>query len=154
MRVCSKRGPTMDGFTIIEVILVMVVIALLAAGFMAVGMETTGAAVVAAADVLRAHLGFAQSLAMANNTAVWSVAFSGASYTLLRDGNPSPIPWPGETNSPPDTHRLPAGVNVVAGTGLLDFDSWGAPVADYLVALSDGTVQEQIVVTHFTGLVQ
>jgi prepilin-type N-terminal cleavage/methylation domain-containing protein len=154
MQVRSNIGPATNGFTIIEVVLALVVIALLAAGFMAAGMESTGAAVVASADILRAHLGFAQSLAMANNTAAWSVAFSGNSYALLRDGNPSPIPWPGETNVPPHVHRLPGGVGVAVIAPAVVLDGWGAPAADYPITLSDGTVSEQIVITHFTGLVR
>ena len=89
----------------------VLVVGLLVAGFMAAGLDTTGAGVVGAADTLRAHLGFAQSLAMANNVADWSVVFNSGSYALLRDSGPSPIPWPGETNVPPHVHRLPLGVS-------------------------------------------
>lgn len=154
MRVRFQRGSPRGGFTIIEVIVALVVVGLLVAGFMAAGMDTTGASVVGAADTLRAHLGFAQSLAMANNVADWSVVFVSGSYALLRDNSPSPIPWPGETNVPPYVHRLPLGVNVAAGVGAVVFDEFGAPAADYPIQLSNGAHSEGILITGFTGFVQ
>ena len=154
MGVRFQSGARRDGFTVIEVVLALVIVGLLAAGFMAAGMDTTGASVVAAADVLRAHLGFAQSLAMANNVADWSVVFNSGSYALLRDNNPSPIPWPGETNVPPHVHRLPLGVNVAAGVGVVAFDEFGAPAADYPIQLSDGAHSAGLLITGFTGFVQ
>ena len=154
MRVRFQPSAERGGFTIIEVVLALVVVGLLAAGFMAAGMDTTGASVVGAADTLRAHLGFAQSLAMANNVADWSVVFGGGSYALLRDNNPSPIPWPGETNVPPHVHRLPLGVSVAAGVGAVAFDEFGAPAADYPIQLSNGAHSEAILITGFTGFVQ
>ena len=154
MRVRFQRGLPRGGFTIIEVIGALVVVGLLVAGFMAAGMDTTGAALVSAADTLRAHLSFAQSLAMANNVADWSVVLGNGSYALLRDNNPSPIPWPGETNVPPHVHRLPLGVNVAAGVGSIAFDEYGAPAADYPIQLSNGVRSEGILITGFTGFIQ
>ena len=73
---------------------------------------------------------------------------------LLRDNNPSPIPWPGETNVPPHVHRLPLGVSVAAGVGAVAFDEFGAPAADYPIQLSNGAHNEGILITGFTGFVQ
>lgn len=151
MQVYSPMRSVADGFTIIEVILVLVVLGLVAAGFMAVGMETTGTAVVADADILRAHLGYVQSLAMANNTVQWSILFSGHFYNLRSNAVPASVSFPGEASS---VHPLSAGVGISGGLGVLAFDQWGAPVATYTVTLSDGSHQEQVSVTGFTGLVQ
>ena len=139
------------GFTIIEVVVVIVILAVVSLGAMAVGVDSRGVVAIAEADVLRAHLGFMQSMAMANNTADWSVAFSGASYVLLADGAPSPVNLPGESSP---THVFPAGVTLSAGAGILSIDSWGAPPADYLVQLSGGGRQESVTILGFTGLVQ
>ena len=151
MSVRSQMGSTRDGFTIIEVILVIVVLALLSLGAMAVGVDSREVEVIAEADILRAHLGFMQSMAMANNTVDWSVAFSGSSYVFLADGAPSPVNLPGESSP---AHALPSGVVLALGAGALSFDSWGAPPADYLVRLSGGSRQETVLIRGFTGLVQ
>ena len=152
MRARSRTPVSKRGFTGIEVIAVLVVLGIFAV-VLAAGLDVH-ASVAVEADILRSHLGYAQSLAMANNTADWSIAFSGASYTLLRDGNPSPIPWPGETNVPPHVHRLPLGVSVAAGVGAVAFDEFGAPAADYPIQLSNGAHNEGILITGFTGFVQ
>ena len=150
---CVRFQPSAGhgGFTIIEVIVVIVILAVVSLGAMAVGMDSRGVETIAEVDVLRAHLGFMQSMAMANNTVDWSVAFSGASYVLLADGAPSPVNLPGESSP---THVFPAGVTLSAGAGILSIDSWGAPAADYLVRLSGGSRQESVTIRGFTGLVQ
>lgn len=140
-----RRG----GFTLLELVMVLVLLGVLVAWVSITGVETH-AGVVSGADTLRAHLRYAQTLAVANNTADWSVQFNARSYTLRRDDLDSPIPWPGE-DSP--TYVLPDGVNVVQGGGVLALDTLGAPPATYIIGLSDGVQQEQVVVTGRTGLI-
>ena len=151
MSVRIQMGRPEDGFTIIEVILVIVVLAVVSMGAMAVGVDSRGVAVVAEADILRAHLGFMQAMAMANNTVDWSVGFSGGSYVLLADGAPAPVNLPGESSP---AHAFPPGVALVLGAGTLTFDCWGAPPADYRVGLFGGSRQESVLIRGFTGLVQ
>lgn len=146
----SKRPSARKGFTLIEVAVVLVVLGVVVGTVMVAGMDTTSASVVAEADILRAHLGFVQSLAMANNTADWSILFSGSFYSLHRDGLVSPVNFPGESSA---THQLMPGVGIVGGLGTLVFDQWGAPAVTYVVAFSDGAHQEQVAVTGGTGLV-
>ena len=140
----SARG----GFSLIETIVVLAVVGILAVSLVAD--LDVHASVVVEADVLRSYLGYVQSLAMANNTAVWGVAFSGGSYTLLRDGNPAPIFWPDASTA---TYALPAGVAIVSGAGVVTFDEYGAPAATHVVTFSDGEQQQQVSITGFTGLV-
>jgi prepilin-type N-terminal cleavage/methylation domain-containing protein len=149
----EKKSPPIppnraSGFTLLELVIVLMLLSLLT--FSVVVNSETNASVAAEADMLRAHLRFAQSLAIANNTADWSVLFEGQSYTLRRDGATSPVPWPGENGA---THVLPNDVNLIGGVGELIFDVWGAPAADYTITLSDGTRQEQVVVLGLTGLI-
>lgn len=144
----SHRRASKQGFSLIEVIAVLTVVVVLAVALTA-GMDTH-ASVVVEADILRSHLGYAQALAMANNTAAWSIAFSGASYTLLRDGNPAPIHWPNESSA---TYSLPTGVSIVSGAGVVTLDEWGAPAATHAVSFSDGSQTETVSITGFTGLV-
>ncbi len=144
----SHSDMNRHGFSLIEVVVVLVVMGILTVFFVS-GMDVH-ASVAVEADILRAHLGYAQSLAMANNIADWSVAFGGSSYVLMRDGSPSPVSWPNGSSA---TYVLPAGVTIASGFGSIDFDEWGAPAADHVVVLSDGTRQRQVSITGFTGLV-
>lgn len=140
--------PGQTGFTLLELVSVLIVLGILGM-VLSVGMRT-GASVSAEAEVLRTHLRYAQSLAVANNIYDWSVAFDGGGYILQRDNQPSPVPWPGE-NSP--NHRLPAEVALAQGAGVLAFDAWGVPPADYAVVLSDGERNQQVDVLAVTGLI-
>lgn len=142
------RSQNRRGFTLIETVAMLVVMAVLAVCVMA-GMHVP-ASVPVEADILRSHLGYAQSLAMANNVAVWSVDFHGSSYVLRRDGGTSPVSWPGESSA---THALGGGVAIGAGTGTLVFNEWGAPAATYVVTLSDGEQTRSVSVVGFTGMI-
>ena len=148
MQVQANSRTARAGFSLVEVIVVLVILAVLAVALVA-GLDAH-ASVVVEADILRSYLGYVQSLAMANNTATWGVAFSGSSYTLLRDGNPAPIFWPDASTA---TYALPAGVAIVSGAGVVSFDENGAPAATHVLTLSDGAQQEQVSITGFTGLV-
>ncbi len=139
-----------SGFTLIEVTAVLVIVAVLCVLVMA-GWTRTPAQVVAEAGILRSHLRFSQGMAMANNTATWSVMISGGSYTLLKDGQPSPINLPDETSP---THTLSGGVRIVGGTGVHEFCEWGCPGVNTVITLSDGRHQEHVRILGFTGLIQ
>ena len=147
------NGPSAHhGFSLIEVLVVLVLLAIL--GFSISAGLDTHASVVVEADILRSHLGYAQSLAMANNTAAWSVIFAGSSYTLARDPPPAApdhIPyWPNESSA---TYLLPAGISILSGLGPVDLNEWGAPETTHVVMLSDGTQTRSVSITGFTGLV-
>lgn len=148
MQVQANSRTARAGFSLVEVIVVLVILAVLAVALVA-GLDAH-ASVVVEADILRSYLGYVQSLAMANNTATWGVAFSGGSYTLLRDGNPAPIFWPDAATA---TYALPASVAIVSGAGVVTFDDNGAPAATHVVTFSDGAQQQQVSITGFTGLV-
>ena len=149
MLVRSRTPASKRGFTGIEVIAVLVVLGIFAVILVA-GLDVH-ASVAVEADILRSHLGYAQSLAMANNTAGWSVSFGGNAYTLVCTPTPANLPtWPNESSA---THALPAGVAIVSGSGVVAFDEWGAPAATHVLVLSDGVQQQSVSITGFTGLV-
>lgn len=152
MEVRSNGRSARRGFTLIEVLATMAVLGVFAVCFSA-GMDLH-ASVAVEADILRSHLGFAQSMAMANNVADWRVLFGGGSYTLQRNDGfswvDSPFSWPNEAAA---THVLPDGVSIVSG-GMVEFDEWGAPANTFTLTLSDGTQQRQVSVVGFTGLVR
>lgn len=136
------------GFTFIEAVCTLVILAILAVTVSAG--RWTPAAVISEAHMLRAHLRYVQSLAMANNTAQWSVQFADDHYTLQRDGATAPVPFPGENSA---VHALPPEVFVAQGQGVLVFDSWGAPSNHYAISLSDGRLTRPVAVVGFTGLI-
>lgn len=101
----------------------------------------------AQAAILKTHLRFAQSLAMAQNTASWGVAFSSGAYILLHNGQPAAFPWPNDTSS---THGLPDGVILTAGTPNLFFDEWGSPGETTIVVTLNS---HPITITRNTGFI-
>ncbi len=149
----SSSRSSRQGFTYIEVIAALVVLGIMALCISA-GLYPHHYSVAVEADILRSHIGYAQSLAMANNTAEWRMAFAGKSYALERNEGAgwgaSPVPWPGGDAA---TYALPPGVSIVSGLGLVEIDEWGAPFTTHNLTLSDGTEQHQISITGFTGWV-
>ena len=139
-----------NGFTILEVVVTLLLLGVLSAAVW-VGIRSTHADVVAETHILKAHLRYAQGMAMANNTATWSVLIDASSYTLQRDGQPAPINWPGE-QSP--TRTLPSGVSIAQGRGQLVFCQWGCPGSPVTITVTDGSHLETIQVSSLTGLVQ
>ncbi len=137
-----------SGFTLVEVVAVLTVLAILA-GTVAAALHVRPSVFVEA-DMLRSRLGYAQALAMANNTAEWSVQFDNNAYRLLRDGAESPLPWPG---TPSASHGLPVGISIAAGAGLMAIDEWGTPPATRDIRLTDGSQNATVRITEFTGLV-
>ena len=143
-RECTNRG-----FSMIELLAVLLLLGVLAA-VLVPGLRTIGAGPMAEAERLRTHLRYAQSLALANNTATWSVQINGGSYQLLRNGQPSPLSWPGEQGA---TRTLTPGVAITAGTGLLTFDTLGAPAATRSVVFSAAGRTDTVTILGFTGMI-
>ncbi len=137
------------GFTLIEVIATLLLLGVVSA-LVIPRMVETSAGVIAEADRMRANLRFAQTLAMSANTAAWAVRIESGSYQLLRNGEPSPIGWPDGSGT---VRVLHPDVQVAGGTGLLEFDTMGAPSSTYTINLSDGVRVETVTVTGFTGLI-
>jgi len=97
--------------------------------------------------IIRAHLRFAQALAMSSNTDTWEISFTSNSYTLLRNGLPASINLPNDSTS---THNLPNGVAITSGIGTIVFDEWGSPGPD-TITITVNT--EPISVTRHTGFI-
>lgn len=149
----AKRGLSgltgRGGFSLIEAIAVLVILSIIAV-FVMVGIRETHADVVAEAGLLRTQLRFVQSLAMANNTANWSVQITSGSYGLLRNEQPAPINLP-DASAP--VRQLAEGVSIVQGIGVIAFNEWGDPGQDYIIVLTDGDFSQQVTVFGFTGLI-
>ncbi len=148
-RAGNHARESVHGFTLMETIATLVVIAIMAVVFAAAA-SRTGAEVASEAAILRGHLRFAQAMAMANNTIVWSVQVDGAGYTLQRDGAPSVLHLPDE-NSP--THVLARRVSIAQGTGVLTFNEWGECDLPRTIVLGDGETQQSVTILEGTGLI-
>ena len=99
------------------------------------------------AAVLRAHLRFAQTMAMTHDEEVWGVTFTPASYTLIQNGSPAGLSLPNDNSS---THNLPAGVVLTSGVNTIWFDRWGSPGETTIVIdISGQTIQ----ITRNTGFI-
>jgi len=139
-------GSTPAGFTMIEVLAVLLVLAVI----MTVILTRTPSierAASAPAAIIRAHLRFAQTLAMGNNTESWGISFTPHSYTLYMNGSPAGIPLPNDSSS---THNLPSGVTISGGVDSVYFDEWGSPGPDD-VFITVNT--ESIQITKLTGFI-
>lgn len=131
-----------------EIICALLVMAVLAVFFTPRGWVE--APVAQEAEVLRSHLRYAESLAMANNTATWSVRLSASSYALWRNNELSPIPFPGENSA---HHTLASGVQIAGGSRVIPFNQFGAPENNHVIVLGDGRRSRPVTMYGFTGFV-
>ena len=136
-------------FTIIEVIAALLLVGTLSA-LLIPRMVSTGAGLLAEAELMRANLRYAQTLAMTGNTAIWSVQIDAQAYQLLRNGEPSPMGFPIGAGT---VRHMNPGVQVASGTGTLVFDTMGAPASTHTITLSDGNRVQTVIITGFTGLI-
>ena len=145
----DARPEAHNGFTLLEVIVVLLLVAVLGA-VVVPRIGTIGAGVRAEAELLRANLRFVQALAITGNTATWSVQVEPGAYRVLRNGNPAPTTLPDEAGP---ARVLPPAVRIVSGTGAIVFDAHGAPASTVSIVLSDGQRNETVTVIGFTGLI-
>jgi len=141
----SARG----GFSLLELVAILLLLGVLAVVIVP-GMTNIGAGPAAEAERLRTNLRYAQSLAIANNTASWGVQFNAGSYQLLRNGTPVASSWPGDSGA---GHIVADGVRITAGAGLLEFDDLGAPAATRTIVFTAGGRSEAVTIIGFTGLI-
>jgi MSHA pilin protein MshC len=149
-----------NGFTMLEVIAVLIILGIITAFVVSRGVNNR-AELSSENEITKAHLRYAQCMALANDIYSWRITFSSGSpdyYTLSKinkdDGTETnPINLPNE-DSP--THNLPSGISITSGLGAVTFDEWGSPgTITQSIILSDGAGNfETITVTKNTGFIE
>ncbi|MEJ5358107.1 MAG: prepilin-type N-terminal cleavage/methylation domain-containing protein [Desulfobacterales bacterium] len=120
-----------DGFTIVEMIVVLLLMTILAATVLGRAVTTTEIDLSSAADKVRNQIRYAQSMAMktAHPTApVWGVKFSGAEYWVFRGANP---------DLAANERRVPGGDYPAAGNRIREEDL-KAEIVENAVVFFDG----------------
>ena len=143
------------GYTMVEMLIVLILIGLISAIVFSRSYESN-AGLVGEVALLKAHLRFVQSLAMADNTKTWGLRIESNKYTLREDGSDSGYNLPDTDSS---VRMIPSNTKVsitsVAPNNTITFDEWGSPGPQtYTVTLSDGANPARtITVTKNTGFI-
>jgi MSHA pilin protein MshC len=147
--VLKRFSSRSTGFTLIEVVFVLILLGILAA--VAVGRQTdTNAELVSQTDVIKSHLRYAQSRAMAMEE-VWGVNSTGSSYYLYsaRSGK---VHFPGENS----TDIILADKGIASMTsGSFAFDETGRPLNenDTIILVALNGKNATITIIPFTGYI-
>lgn len=141
----SVRNRKTAGFTLLEVVAVLVLLGVLAA-VVVTRAGTSLNRVPGTAESLAQNLAYARSRAM-STTNTWSLAYGGAGMSLARDGVAVTLPDPA-------TATVPAGVTISGGDGSVTFDAFGAPDAQKVISVTDGTSTRTVTVWAETGLIE
>jgi len=157
MNIAFKKN---HGFTMLEVIAVLIILGIITAFVVSRGTNIR-AELSSETGIIKAHLRYAQYMALANDIFSWRITFSSGSpdhYTLSKidksDGTETtPVNLPNE-DSP--THNLPSGISITSGLATVTFNEWGSPgTTTQSIILSDGAGNsETITVTKNTGFIE
>ena len=166
-RLLHRQPPHNSGFTLLEVILVLVLIGIFTVVAIAQH-SASDAAVAAQAQVLAAHLRYAQMRAMNTDTS-WGILYSagGGYYQLFRSATEDIAQLPGEERDRVDLAAMGMAILSAAAPGTpssgnftVQFDSWGSPQSTVagaetltLQLTQPGHTPQTITVTRNTGFI-
>ncbi|MFC1495550.1 Tfp pilus assembly protein FimT/FimU [Thermodesulfobacteriota bacterium] len=148
----KKKFKRINGFTLIEVIVILLLIGLFSTAALSRYSSTNPFKLLKETETLKNHLYHARVRSMGDDVQ-WDIKISAGSYTLEKDGLTAPVNLPGE-DSP--AHSLSNGVTVTTGAGsTVYFDKWGSPgPADINIILELGTESRNITITKNTGFIE
>jgi MSHA pilin protein MshC len=141
------------GFTLIEIVAVLIMLGILAVVAVARSLDTD-ADLISQTDVIKSHLRYAQSRAMAMEE-IWGVASTGTGYYLFRQNTSNTFRLPGEES---DSISLSdKGLDSMT-TGNFCFNRMGRPVSiDGTEVSDDRTIRlngnDAITIVAFTGYI-
>lgn len=150
-----------EGFTLLEVLVVMIILSVLA-GFVAMRGRDDAFRLSVEAETLKAHIRYVRHLALVNDVHSWEIRFRPDRYALFRDGSGVGLTLPNENSA---EHRFPRDIAitvVASGSGLatdnLRWDKWGRPAdgTDVRLTLADAVTGQEATfrINPETGLVQ
>lgn len=116
-----------NGFTMLEVIVVVLLISIVAAFVVVRGSSKTAYDLASEAEILKGHLRYAQYRAMSDIES-WGLSISANGYHLLKNKEPATDTLPNESGP---SHALPSGITITTGAGtMIHFNERGSPVGD------------------------
>lgn len=142
------------GFSLVEVITVLIVIGIVAAFVIVRMMDTSTADLTSQVDVIKNHLRYAQSRAMAT-ASPWGVTFAtGKTYFLFKGSAPStPVVFPGEDNATVDLSAKKSALTITSASAApqtITYDAYGSPGNTTITVTTNGG---NIIVTKNTGFI-
>jgi prepilin-type N-terminal cleavage/methylation domain-containing protein len=165
MKRTFKTYINQDGFTMIEMVLVLIILAIFFATATS-SLTTVNTDVPNETEILKSSIRFAQTKALNNaiDNNTWGISFTGggSSYALVYTENgvtTSPVNLPGECGSNPaacistPTHNLQSGMTITGSA--VNFNKWGSPGASdiNIVLNKDGAAVVTVKVTKHTGYI-
>lgn len=127
------------GFTLIEFVVIIVLLGIVAA--VVVNRASSRNDLIPQADIVKAHLRFAQVKALSDDVNAWRVVFATNSYSLTCTGTSCPSPsilLPSESSNSHDFTKY--GITVTAPLPSILFDSLGNPTGGAVaITLRQGT---------------
>ena len=148
----KKNLKCINGFTLIEVIVIILLIGLFSTVALSRYFSTNPVKLMKETETLKNHLCHARARSM-NDNVQWDIKISTVSYTLEKNGLTAPFNFPGG-DSP--VHNFSDGVTVTTGAGsTVYFDKWGSPgPADINIILEMGTESRSITIFKNTGFIE
>lgn len=142
------------GFTLIEAIAVLIILGIVSAVVVSRMMSIDEHELSSQGEVVKSHLRYAQSRAMASNV-VWGIDFNQTPYQLFRQEGNAVV----NVSFPADGSEV-VGL-ITTDPGVIRFDGYGIPVdanGEMIdnaleIILSKGGKTESVEVTPFTGFV-
>ena len=124
-----KQDLSNSGFTLVEIIIIFVLIGILTLWIFSTYSKSTDSTTLALqADVLIAHMRYAQARAM-NSSTTWGIRYDSSpgqgNYWLYRDSTENRVVLPGESTQRIELDDL--NISVSEGSFTLAFDGWGKP---------------------------
>jgi prepilin-type N-terminal cleavage/methylation domain-containing protein len=154
-----------QGFTMIEIIVVLVMLFIVSAVVMSRYTTTDVNELMAETDALKSSLRYAQIQSLNDDTITsgWGIYIpNDTSYILYKNGAPAgvmiPVKDPDTVKDPPpkDSHTLQGNVKIISGIGkTIAFNKWGSPGPKTIsITLQRGTENSTVTVTRNTGFIQ
>lgn len=142
------------GFTLVEMITVLIVIGIVAAFIIVRMMDTRSVDLNSQLDVVKNHLRYAQSRAMAT-ASPWGVTFATSkTYFLFRGSAPTtPVIFQGEDNTTVDLSAKKSALTITSASAApqtITFDAYGSPGGTTITVTTNGG---NIIVTKNTGYI-